>query len=96
MTGDFIDARRAHEIGLYQRVVPVGRALAEGTALAEALARGPSPALAVTKRAMDAEAVMGFEEALRYEADAQAELMEHPNFREAYEALRAKRDAIFS
>jgi enoyl-CoA hydratase/carnithine racemase len=96
MTGEFIDARRAHEMGLYQRVVPVERTLPEAVALAEALARGPSPALAVTKRALDAEATMGFEEALRYEAEAQAALMEHPNFKEAYEAFRAKREARFS
>jgi enoyl-CoA hydratase/carnithine racemase len=96
MTGDFIDAQRAHEIGLYQRLVPEGRALAEATELAASLARGPSPALAVTKRALDAEAVLAFEEALGYEAEAQAALMEHPNFREAYEAFRARRTAKFT
>jgi enoyl-CoA hydratase/carnithine racemase len=96
MTGEFIDARRAHEIGLYQRLVAPEKTLAEALVLAEALARGPSPALAVTKRALDAEATLGFEQALEYEADAQAELMEHPNFREAYEAFRAKREAKFS
>ncbi len=95
MTGEFIDARRAHEIGLYQRVVPDGRALAEATALAERLARGPAAALAVTKRALDDEAFMSREDALAYEAEAQAGLMEHPDFREAYEALRAKRDPRF-
>ncbi len=96
MTGDFIDAARAHAIGLYQRVVPQERLLPEAVALAEKLARGPSPALAVTKRALDAEAVIGLAEALRYEAEAQAALMEHPNFREAYEAFRAKREARFT
>jgi enoyl-CoA hydratase/carnithine racemase len=95
MTGEFIDAPRALEIGLYQRVVPDGRALAEATALAERLARGPSPALAVTKQAIDAEAFMSLEDALAYEAEVQSGLMEHPNFREAYEAFRAKRDPKF-
>ena len=95
MTGEFIDAARAHAIGLYQKVVPQERVLAEAVALAERLARGPSPALAVTKQALDAEAVMGLEQALRYEADAQATLMEHPNFREAYQAFRAKREPRF-
>ncbi|HEX4634484.1 MAG TPA: enoyl-CoA hydratase-related protein, partial [Gemmatimonadales bacterium] len=47
MTGDFIDAQRAREIGLYNAVVPGDRVLAEAQALAEKLARGPSPALAV-------------------------------------------------
>jgi enoyl-CoA hydratase/carnithine racemase len=96
MTGDFIDAARAHAIGLYQKVVPQDRVLAEATALAQKLARGPAPALAVTKQALDAEAVMGLEEALRHEAEAQALLMEHPNFREAYEAFRAKREPRFT
>ncbi len=96
MTGEFIDARRAHEIGLYQRVVPQERVLAEAQALAEKLARGPSPALAVTKRALDAEFDLDLEAALRYEAEVQGALMEHPNFREAYEAFRAKREPKFS
>ena len=95
MTGDFIDARRAQEIGLYQRVVPQEQVLAEALALAGKLARGPSAALSVTKRALEGEATMSLEEALRYEAEAQAALMEHPNFREAYEAFRAKREPAF-
>ncbi len=95
MTGDFVDAKRAHEIGLYQRVVPDGQALAEATALAERLARGPADALAVTKAALDAEFTLGLEDALDHEADVQAALMEHPNFREAYEAFRAKREPNF-
>jgi len=96
MTGDFIDARRAHEIGLYDRLVPDGRALAEATALAEKLARGPGPALEVTKRALEIESNLDFGEALRHEAEVQAHLMEHPNFREAYEAFRAKREPKFT
>jgi len=95
MTGDFIDARRAHVIGLYQRVVPDGSALEEATALAEQLAHGPSPALAATKQALDTEFVLDLDEALSYEADVQGALMEHPNFREAYEAFRARREPRF-
>jgi enoyl-CoA hydratase/carnithine racemase len=95
MTGDFVDAKRAHEIGLYHKVVPAERTLAEATAFAERLARGPSAALAVTKHALDLEETMDLDHALRYEAEAQAALMEHPNFREAYEAFRDKREARF-
>jgi enoyl-CoA hydratase/carnithine racemase len=96
MTGEFIDAQRAHQIGLYHRVVAPERVQAEARGLAEALARGPAEALAVTKRALDAEAVTGFEDALRHEAEVQAALMEHSNFREAYEAFRARRDPKFT
>ncbi|MGH6693614.1 MAG: enoyl-CoA hydratase-related protein, partial [Gammaproteobacteria bacterium] len=51
LTGSFIDARTAHEYGLYQRVVPAERVVAEATTLAAQLARGPSEALGVTKHA---------------------------------------------
>lgn len=95
MTGDFIDARRAHEIGLYQRVVAPEALMQEATTLAGRLARGPSEALAVTKRALEAEYALDFDRALDHESEVQARLMEHPNFREAYEAFRAKRDAAF-
>ena len=95
MTGEFVDARRAHEIGLYHRVVPQERVLAEATALAEKLARGPADALAVTKHALDHEAHLDLEQALAYEAEVQAALMEHPDYREAYEAFRAKREPRF-
>src|SRR3989442_7032866 len=75
VTGEFIDARRAHEIGLYHRVVPDGQALAEASALAERLARGASPAIAATQRALDDEAQLDLERALDHEAKVQAELM---------------------
>lgn len=96
MTGDFIDARRAAEIGLYNRVVPQDKVLAEARAFAERLARGPSEALAVTKQALEAEASLDMEAAFVYEGEVQARLMQQPNFREAYEAFKAKRDATFA
>ena len=95
MTGDFLDAREAHRIGLYNRVVPDGEALPAATELAARLAAGPSAALAVTKRALEEEAAMGLAEALAAEARAQAECMDSPNFREAYEAFVAKCPARF-
>ena len=95
MTGDFIDASRALEIGLYNRVVPVARVLAEARELAARLALGPSKALAVTKDALNREAAMELEQALELEAKVQAELMQHSNFRESYEAFKAKREPKF-
>jgi len=95
LTGDFVDAKRAYEIGLYNRVVPQAKLLPEARAIAEQLARGPSAALAVTKQALEAEAALDFDAALAYEAEVQAQLMQGPNFREAHEAFRAKRDPKF-
>jgi enoyl-CoA hydratase/carnithine racemase len=95
MTGDFITAQRAHEIGLYQRVTSAERLMPEAIALAEKLARGPAAALAVTKQALELEADMTLEQALAHEARVQAGLMLHPHYREAYEAFRAKREPRF-
>jgi enoyl-CoA hydratase/carnithine racemase len=95
LTGDFVDAKRAYEIGLYNRVVPQAQVLPEARAIAEKLARGPSAALGVTKQALEAEAALDFDAALAYEAEVQAQLMQGPNFREAHEAFRAKRDPKF-
>ncbi len=95
MTGRFIDAARAEAIGLYQRVVPLDELMPEAQGLALTLARGPSEALAVTKDALNREAAMELAEALEFEAQAQARCMEHPNFREAYDAFVAKRDPTF-
>jgi len=95
MTGDFIGADEALRIGLYNRVVPDGEALRAATALARELARGPSFALAVTKDAVNREANMDLQSALEAEAQIQALLMTHADFREAYEALVAKRPPKF-
>lgn len=95
MTGDFVDARRAYEIGLYNRVVPQAEVLAEARTVAEKLARGPSAALGVTKQALEGEAALDLEAALAYEAEVQAQLMQGPNFGEAHAAFKAKRDPRF-
>ena len=95
MTGEFTDAVTALRIGLYNRVVPVDEVLGEARKLAEKLARGPSYALGVTKQSLNQEASLDLASALQAEAEAQAVCMENPNFREAYEAFTAKREAEF-
>ena len=95
MLGDFLGAERAAQIGLYNRVVPAERLMAEVNEIAVRLARGPSMALGVTKQALNEEAAMDLVSAIEWEARAQAECMRNPNFREAYEAFRAKRDPRF-
>jgi len=95
MAGEFVEAEEAHRIGLFNRVVPDGEVLAAALELAARLASGPSKALAVTKRALEAESTMSLADALAAEARAQAACMEHFDFREAYEAFVAKRPARF-
>jgi enoyl-CoA hydratase/carnithine racemase len=95
MLGDFISAERAAQIGLYNRVVPAERLMAEANEVAARLAKGPSVALGVTKQALNEEAAMDLVAAIEWEARVQADCMRNPNFREAYEAFRAKREAKF-
>ncbi|GIW73410.1 MAG: enoyl-CoA hydratase [Planctomycetota bacterium] len=95
MTGEFIDAQRAYQIGLYHRVVPKEQTLAQARAWAERLAAGPSFALAITKEMLDREAAMDLASALEAEAQIQAACMLDANFREAYEAFRARRQPVF-
>jgi len=95
MTGDFIDARTALRIGLYNRVVADAEVMGEARGLAERLARGPSVALGITKDALNREAHMDLVTALEAEARAQAGCMLSPNFRAAYEAFKAKHEPKF-
>ena len=95
-TGDFISAQEAERIGLYNRVVPGAQLKAATQELAERLAQGPAFALAKTKELLDREAHMNLEAALECEAQAQAICMQHPDYREAYEAFVAKRTPKFN
>jgi enoyl-CoA hydratase/carnithine racemase len=94
-TGDFISAEEAERIGLYNRVVAGDQLATTTREFAERLARGPAFALAKTKELLDREAHMNLETALECEAQAQAICMQHPDYREAYEAFVAKRAPKF-
>jgi enoyl-CoA hydratase/carnithine racemase len=94
-TGDFISAQEAERIGLYNRVVPGGQLAATTRELAERLAQGPGFAVAKTKELLNRELNMNLDAALECEAQAQAICMQHPDYREAYEAFVNKREAKF-
>ncbi|MDQ1706830.1 MAG: hypothetical protein QOJ88_41 [Pyrinomonadaceae bacterium] len=94
-TGDFISAREAERIGLYNRVVSAADLAATTHELALRLAQGPGFALAKTKELLDREADMTLDAALACEAQAQAICMQHPDYREAYEAFINKRKPKF-
>jgi len=94
-TGDFITAREAERLGLYNRVVPEEQLAATTRDFAERLAQGPAFAIGKTKELLDREADMNLEAALETEAQAQAICMQHPDYREAYDAFVAKRAPKF-
>jgi enoyl-CoA hydratase/carnithine racemase len=59
------------------------------------MARGPSFALAMTKEMLNREMDVSLDTALEWEAQAQATCMQHPDYREAYEAFVEKREPKF-
>lgn len=95
MSGRFLSADEALRIGLYNEIVGADALAAAAHASAEALSRGPSFAIEITKDALNREAHMDLVTALESEAQIQAALMMHADFREAYEAFRDKRQARF-
>lgn len=96
LTGDFIQADEAHRIGIYNRVVEPKKLLAEARALADKFTSGPQLGLRATKEALEDEVGGTLEDALAYDVRVQTECMLHPDFREAYEAFKAKRPAKFA
>jgi enoyl-CoA hydratase/carnithine racemase len=94
-TGEFISADEAERLGLYNKVVSTDSLASVTTALAEQLARGPSFAIGKTKEMLNRELDMDLVTALECEAQAQAICMQHPDYREAYEAFVAKREVKF-
>ena len=96
MTGKFIDAARAAEIGLYNHVVDEDELADTARDLALELARGPSMGLQITKRMLNEEASMTLGEAMQAEGWIQAECMKHPDYKEAYDAFIEKRKPDFT
>jgi enoyl-CoA hydratase/carnithine racemase len=94
-TGDFVTAAEAERIGLYNRVVPADQLQTATCEFAARLARGPAFALGKTKEMLNRELHMDLAAALESEAQAQAICMQHPDYREAYEAFVARREAKF-
>lgn len=95
--GRIIDAEHALRIGLVNRIEPDGEAalgLAREWALE--LSRGPALAHTMTKQMIESEHGMTLDAALEAEAQAQAICMQYPDFREAHEAFKDKRDPRFT
>ena len=93
--GDLFDAAEALRIGFVNRVVPNAEVLPLAQAWAARLARGPAFAHSMTKQMLESEHLMSLAAAIEAEAQAQALCMAHPDFREAFDANKAKRPARF-
>ena len=91
-----VDAARALELGLVNRVVAPGHLMDEAAALARRLAEGPTLAFGLTKRAMNRALTMAFPEALEYEGMLQDVAFHSADFGEGVAAFLEKRPARFT
>ncbi len=96
MTGDKLPAEEAQRIGLIWQCVDDAALMDSALALATKLAAMPSKALADTRRALDAAAMLDYPQALALEAQMQRELGRAHDFNEGVAAFLAKRAAVFS
>ena len=95
LTGDWVNAERAEQIGLATRIVEKDALFDEAFAFAKKLAEGPAFAHAMTKRMLEYEGHVDFKTGIEAEAQAQAICMEHPDFLEAHNAWKEKRAPKF-
>ncbi len=94
-TGRFMSGAEAERWGFYNRLAEPATLLADAQALARTLAEGPTLAHAATKRALHEDWDMGIDDAIDYEAEVQAELMQSEDFARAYRAFVAKETPVF-
>ena len=94
-TGRAMGGDEAERCGFYNRLCAPDAVLADATALASALAHGPSAAHAVTKRCLHDEWSMDIDSAIDFEAARQAECMQGEDFERAYHAFVEKRTPVF-
>jgi 2-(1,2-epoxy-1,2-dihydrophenyl)acetyl-CoA isomerase len=96
MRGEPIDSAMALNLGLVNWVFPEDKFLEETTKIAERLARGPTRALALTKRALNRAIVVDMDSSLEYEAylqDMAGRTRDHP---EGVNTFSNKRETSFT
>ena len=95
MLGDKLPADQAQRVGLVTSVVPAAELMPAAAEIARRLAKGPSFALSLTKTLLNQELDIDFTSAIETEAQAQVQCMQTRNFREGYEAFKARRTPEF-
>lgn len=94
-TGRMVKAEEAKELGLINRVVKEGEALAEARKFAEQLAQGPTKTLGMAKRILHQAPYMSLEDVLQLEAYGQAVTFQSEDFKEGRNAFLEKRAPEF-
>ena len=95
-TADIIPAAEAERIGLVNKVLPAAELMAAVGDLARRLAQGAPTALALIKESLNRGVLSSVEQALAYEAQAQALCFGTEDITEAMAAFVEKREPRFS
>jgi len=95
LVGDRVDAARAYDMGLVNRVVPHEDLMAEAGRLAERLARNAPQAMAATKEMAYRSTTISFSDALRMGEAFRKLAGGTEDAREGVRAFREKRDAEY-
>jgi enoyl-CoA hydratase/carnithine racemase len=93
--GDLISAPEALQIGLVDFVVPAAQLRSRVGEYAAALVGKPASTLAAIRRCVTEGLETSFEEGLKIECRAAAELGGHPNFAEGVNAFLVKRTPVW-
>jgi enoyl-CoA hydratase/carnithine racemase len=96
LLGDKVEAARALEIGLANKVVPHAEVLPAALDWARRLAAGPALAIGMTKRLLTNESDTDLASAIEMEALAQAVLLKCADHEEFYRAWKEKRPPRFT
>jgi 2-(1,2-epoxy-1,2-dihydrophenyl)acetyl-CoA isomerase len=96
ITADKIDTQQALELGLLNKVVAPDKLMPEAMEYATRLAKGPTKAFGLTKRAVNRSIFPDLEELLEYEAQLQEIAGRSDDFQEGVKAFIEKRQPAYS
>jgi enoyl-CoA hydratase/carnithine racemase len=94
-TGETVETERAHDLGLFNRVVPADEFDAELESLVETVATGPTAALSASKRLLEMSFGRSLTDAVAAETDAQVEILETDDHAEGVRAFTEGREPDF-
>jgi 2-(1,2-epoxy-1,2-dihydrophenyl)acetyl-CoA isomerase len=96
ITADKIDAKQAFDLGLVNELVPQDQVMPKAEEWAARLAKGPTKAFGLTKRAVNKAIYPDLEELLEYEAHLQEIAGRSDDFQEGVQAFIEKRQPAYS
>ena len=94
-TGRALEGAEGERWGFFNKLCESATLLADAQAFARTLADGPTFGHAMTKRCIHQEWSMGVDDAIEFEAQAQAVCMQTQDFERAYNAFIAKQRPVF-